>query len=590
MCGLILKDYGASVHRILNPNAPFSDHLLSPGKPSLSLDLKVPSDRRKLLDLCKSADVLLDPYRPKCLDRLGLAPDVLHKANKRLILTRISGYGQPESNKNIDYYLRPGHDINYLAESGILWLFIGERGKSVYPINIIADIAGGAFPAVAGILLALYEREKSGLGKIVDVSITDGISYVSTYFMASCQLDSRNEFNALSSLMHWHSLARQCANLLDGGAPFYRIYETKDNKFVAVGALEPHFYANLLRPLGLTEKYAPQLDRHAWPRIAAILSGIFPALLETRVASVFAYLDPVPSSLTFQLTRRKMTLMGAFGCGLIGFGPTGILFCLVVARDPLQVIFFTLSAFLWLIGLLTASVIWYAAVPLRDQLAFGLVIVCLLQEIMRFLFYFLVSKAEYNLQKMVEAEAQDAIHLSPPGELDVAVRSTSDCAKFGSIFDLRTLAFTSGLSFGLMGSIVEYVYIFYGVIGPGTLLKGSNPGYFFIFAGLNTFFMGLLQVSWSIILFRAFRLRLYIDIVIVYAIHVALSALTLLNNLPHPAPELVCVTFMIAALGFNTYAFFAAGGRLSLGASSPLRSTNSPGFLASSAATATPIN
>lgn len=84
---------------------------------------------------------------------------------------------------------------------------------------------------------------------------------------------------------------------------------------------------------------------------------------------------------------------------------------------------------------------------------------------------------------MVETEAQEAIHLSSPGEFDVAVRSTSDGAKRGSIFDLRTLAFTSGLSFGLMGSIVEYVYIFYGVIGPGTLLKGPNPGYFFIFAG-----------------------------------------------------------------------------------------------------------
>ncbi|VDK20902.1 unnamed protein product [Taenia asiatica] len=284
-----------------------------------------------------------------------------------------------------------------------------------------------------------------------------------------------------------------------------------------------------------------------------------------------------------------MTLMGAFGCGLIGFGPSGILFCLVVARDPLQIIFFTLSAFFWLIGLLAASVIWYATVPLRDQLAFGLVIVCLLQEIMRFLFYFLVSKAECNLQKMAGVEAREAIHLSSPDELDVAVRSASGGAKRGSIFDLRTLAFTSGLSFGLMSSIIEYVYIFNGVIGPGTLLQGSNPGYFFIFAGLNSFSMGLLQVSWSIILFRAFRLRLYIDIVIVYAIHVALSALTLLNDRSHPAPELVCVTIVIAALGFNTYAFFAAGGRFPFGASSPLRSINSP-VIASPATTTTPIS
>ncbi|CDS40551.1 gamma secretase subunit aph 1 [Echinococcus multilocularis] len=270
-----------------------------------------------------------------------------------------------------------------------------------------------------------------------------------------------------------------------------------------------------------------------------------------------------------------MTLMGAVGCGLIGFGPIWTLFCLVVARDPLQVIFFTLSAFFWLIGLLAASVIWYAVVPLRDQLAFGLVNVCLFQEIVRFLFYFLVSKAEYGLQKMVEAEAQVAIHSNHPSELDVAVRSASGSAKHGSIFDHRNLAFTSGLSFALMAGIIEYVYIFDGVIGPGTLLEGSNPGYFFIFAGLTSFFMGLLQVSWSIILFRAFHLRLYIDIVVVCATHVTLSALTLLNDWSHPAPELVCVTTMIAAFGFNAYAFFAAGGRLLFGANSPPRSINS---------------
>lgn len=237
------------------------------------------------------------------------------------------------------------------------------------------------------------------------------------------------------------------------------------------------------------------------------------------------------------------------------------------------------SAFFWLIGLLAASVIWYAVVPLRDQLAFGLVNVCLFQEVMRFLFYFLVSKAEYSLQKMVEAEAQVAIHSNHPRELDVAVRSANGSAKHGSIFDHRTLAFTSGLSFALMAGIIEYVYIFDGVIGPGTLLEGSNPGYFFIFAGLTSFFMGLLQISWSIILFRAFHLRLYIDIVVVCATHVALSALTLLNDWSHPAPELVCVTTMIAAFGFNAYAFFAAGGRLLYGANSPPRSINSAFFV-----------
>uniref|UniRef100_A0A5K3FSK7 Alpha-methylacyl-CoA racemase n=1 Tax=Mesocestoides corti TaxID=53468 RepID=A0A5K3FSK7_MESCO len=185
-----------------------------------------------------------------CLDRLGFPPEVLHKANKRLILTRISGYGQPQENEEIDYYLRPGHDINYLAESGLLWLFTGETsGRPVPPANIIADIAGGAFPAAIGILLALYEREKTGVGKIVDVGIADGVSYMSTYFLASCQVSDQKASNTPFSLMHWSTLAHQCSSFVDGGAPFYRTYETKDKKYVAVGALEPQFYANLLKHL-----------------------------------------------------------------------------------------------------------------------------------------------------------------------------------------------------------------------------------------------------------------------------------------------------------------------------------------------------
>ncbi|KAM7540944.1 hypothetical protein Aperf_G00000030679 [Anoplocephala perfoliata] len=279
MCGLFLKDFGASVLRVVNPNAPFIDHLLSPGKAIIALDLRNASDNQKLIDLCKSSDILLDPFRPKCLERFGITPQILHKANKGLILTRISGYGQPENDETIDYYLRPGHDINYLAESGILSLFLSEQGKPVYPLNVIADVAGGSFPAVAGTLVALFNREKSGIGKIVDVSIADGISYLATYFMAASQITHKDSHPS-SPIAHWHALACQCHSLLDGRAPFYRTYHTKDKKAIAVGALEPHFYTNLLRTLGVPEKYAPQLDRHAWPRITAILSGIF--LGETR--------------------------------------------------------------------------------------------------------------------------------------------------------------------------------------------------------------------------------------------------------------------------------------------------------------------
>lgn len=130
------------------------------------MNLKNVTDREKFINLCKTSDVLLDPFRPKCLERLGITPQLLHKANRGLILTRISGYGQPEEDENIDYYLRPGHSINYLAESGILSMFSSEKGTSAYPVTLIADIAGGSFPAVAGTILALYNREKTGDGKV----------------------------------------------------------------------------------------------------------------------------------------------------------------------------------------------------------------------------------------------------------------------------------------------------------------------------------------------------------------------------------------------------------------------------------------
>ncbi|VDD83695.1 unnamed protein product [Mesocestoides corti] len=273
---------------------------------------------------------------------------------------------------------------------------------------------------------------------------------------------------------------------------------------------------------------------------------------------------PRADSLRIKLDTRslpflagKMTLMAAFGCGLIAFGPVGVLFFLIVARNPLQVILFTLrqvcyyqpvwclhdfdychakphcntrfttvfvvcSAFFWLVGLLLSSVLWFAVVPLRDQLAFGLVFACLLQEVMRFLFYFLISKAESGLMKMVESETREAAG-------DSSSTSGSDllpsAVKHASIFDYRALAFTSGLSFGLMGAVIEYVYILYDVVGPGTLLKGPNPGAYFTLAALDSCFMGLLQVAWSVILFRAYTLRRYLDIAAVVAFHVLLSAL-----------------------------------------------------------------
>lgn len=254
--------------------------------------------------------------------------------------------------------------------------------------------------------------------------------------------------------------------------------------------------------------------------------------------------------------------MGAIGCGLIAFGPVGILFFLIVARDPLQVILFTLSSFVWLLGLLISSVIWFAVVPLREHLSFGLIVACLVQELMRFLFYLLMSFSEASLRKITEYEARESSRSNSSGESNTSVRvlSNSD-SKQTSIFNFRKLAFSSGLSFALMGGIFEYIYIYYDVIGPATLFEGANPGYFFIFAALNSCSMGLMQISWSVIMFRSFHLRIYFDIVVICLSHVAVSSLTLMNDWAYPAPEMVCVTLAITSIGFFVYAFSAAGGR-----------------------------
>ncbi|KAL7062254.1 hypothetical protein AAHC03_0398 [Spirometra sp. Aus1] len=280
ICCHVLQDYGATVTRVLNPRSAFVDHMLNAEKAVVSLDLRDSSDKVKMTELCKTSDVLLDPYRPKCLDRLGFPPATLHRLNPRLILARLSGYGNFDDREDKDYYMRPGHDINYLAETGLLWQFTGETcSRPIPPASLVAEMAGGVFTTAFGIMMALYEREKTGHGKIVDVSIADGVAYVSSHFLASRQVSQQISTSSFSSAL-WPNLAKQCANLLDGGAPFYRTYETKDKKYIAVGALEPHFYANLLKELGIPPATAPQMDRVAWPRISALFSGIF--ITETR--------------------------------------------------------------------------------------------------------------------------------------------------------------------------------------------------------------------------------------------------------------------------------------------------------------------
>ncbi|KPI36433.1 Isopenicillin N epimerase component 2 [Cyphellophora attinorum] len=249
-CGQLLASYGASVLRIDRPGAVSGD-LLTQFKSSIALDLKSPSSHALLLDLLKDADVLIDPFRPGVLEKLGLGPSTLHSHNPRLIITRLTGFRRDGKYKDM-----AGHDINYLAVSGILSLLGARNTPPLAPGNILADFAGGGHVAFTGVLLALLHRGTTGKGQIVEANMVDGVNYLGSYP------------RMLKKTPMWS--APKGENTLDGGAPYYGTYECKDaGKYMSVGALEPQFFAVLLKGLGLTiEDVCPngldRTDKRTW--------------------------------------------------------------------------------------------------------------------------------------------------------------------------------------------------------------------------------------------------------------------------------------------------------------------------------------
>ncbi len=262
--GALLADLGADVVRIdrvprpgAAPDPPPRFDFYNRNKRSVALDLKQPKAMHATMKLIERADALLEGYRPGVMERLGLGPDVCLEANPRLVYARMTGWGQDGPLAQ-----EAGHDINYLALSGALHC-IGEAGRPPSPpLNLVADLGGGALYLAVGVLAALIAARASGRGQTIDVAMLDGVTCLMSAFQAFRQQGA------------WtHSRAD---NIVDGGAPFYRTYETKDGRYVAVGAIEPQFYAALLQAMGLADESLPdQNDRSKWPLVRERFAAMF---------------------------------------------------------------------------------------------------------------------------------------------------------------------------------------------------------------------------------------------------------------------------------------------------------------------------
>lgn len=251
---MLLADFGAEVIKVEEPSKgdyarayePKLDddsamfHSLNRNKKSVCLDLKTPEGKHEFLKIAEEADVVVESFRPGVMERLGLGYETLKSVNPRLIYCAVTGYGQTGP-----YADKPGHDINYLSFAGLLNLMGEKDGKPVVPAAQIADIGGGALPAAVGILLALLEREKSGKGQFVDVSMMDGvISWLQTL---------------LPDYLSANTVPKRGEEMLNGGRACYAVYETKDERFIAVGALEPKFWKNFCEVIGRRD-FIPLLE------------------------------------------------------------------------------------------------------------------------------------------------------------------------------------------------------------------------------------------------------------------------------------------------------------------------------------------
>lgn len=274
---MLLADLGAEVLRLergdYDAAVTTTWDVLTRSRPSVALDLKNDAGRELVLELCEQADVLIEGFRPGVTERLGLGPEDVWQRNKRLVYGRMTGYGQEGP-----LAARAGHDINYVAVSGALWPLGREGERPVPALNLVGDFGGGALFLVFGVLAAVFSAQRNGEGQVVDASMVDGT--------ASMMAMTHSFINA----GYWKE--ERGVNILDSGAHFYEVYETKDGRFVSVGAIEPKFYNELLLGLGLDANDLPaQMDRSTWPEMKERLAALFRTKSRDEWTEIFADRD-----------------------------------------------------------------------------------------------------------------------------------------------------------------------------------------------------------------------------------------------------------------------------------------------------------
>lgn len=273
---MILGDLGADVVRVDRPSGSpggVVKDAMNRNRRVVTADLKSETGRELVLKLVAKADVLIEGYRPGVTERLGLGPEDCAEVNDRLIYARMTGWGQtgPRSQQ-------AGHDINYISINGILHSIGRVNERPVPPLNLVGDFGGGSMFLLLGILSALWERQTSGKGQVVDAAMVDGSSIL---VQMMWQMRSAGLWTDVRG-----------TNMLDGGAPYYDTYECADGRYVAVGAIEPQFYAAMIEGLGLdAASLPPQNDVTRWPELRAVLTEAFAAHDRDHWAKVFADSD-----------------------------------------------------------------------------------------------------------------------------------------------------------------------------------------------------------------------------------------------------------------------------------------------------------